>query len=474
MGKRSGKMRTERDSLGTVQIPEDKLWGAQSQRSQQNFCIGNDRFPNEFIHDFALVKKAAALINCKLGDLAPELTELITAACDEIASGKHDEQFLLSVWQTGSGTQTNMNLNEVIANIGNIRSGSTSGSNTPLHPNDHVNRSQSSNDIFPTVMHVSTTRLLRTRLLPALADINTALLEKQAQFDGKIKTGRTHMMDATPITLGQEFGAFVCQLEFASRQLHNSLQGVSELAIGGTAVGTGLNTRPEWAELVTQEISRLCGFGFVSAANKFAQLAAHDALLNVHSALNLLATALLKLGNDIRMMNSGPRCGLSEIRIPANEPGSSIMPGKVNPTQVEALTMVCVRVMGNQTTIGIAASQGQFQLNVYKPLIIHVVMESIGLLTDAINSFTAHCLRGIEANDRQLKHYMERSLMLVTALSPHIGYDKAAQAAKLAQESNLSLRDAVLQLKFLEAEDYDRLVRPDAMLGSQARPKPDK
>ena len=461
----NSNMRTEKDSLGEVEIPAERLWGAQSQRSLTNFAIGRDRFAPVFIHDFALLKKACAQANEELGDLGAEESRLIGLACDEIMEGRHDWEFPLSVWQTGSGTQTNMNLNEVIANLGNREAGSGPGSHSPLHPNDHVNRSQSSNDTFPTVMHITATRLLRQFLLPALDHHIDALEAKETEFRDRIKSGRTHMMDATPVTLGQEFGAFRAQLENARKQLAACLEAVAELAIGGTAVGTGLNTRVNWAETVVRHINGLSGMDFVPAANKFAQLAGHDALLDLHNRLNLLATALFKMGNDIRLMNSGPRCGLAEVSIPANEPGSSIMPGKVNPTQVEALTMVCCRVMGNNTTVSIAASQGQFQLNVFKPVIIHTVMESITLLTDAMRSFTDNCLRGITANDEQLTRYTERSLMLVTALNPHIGYDNAARAAKLAHEKNITLREAVLELELLSGEQYDELVRPGSMLG---------
>lgn len=463
----SDSTRTEKDSLGEVEIAADKLWGAQSQRSLTNFAIGEHRFAPVLIHDFALLKKAAAQANEELGDLPPELSQLIQQACDEIMSGAHDDQFPLSVWQTGSGTQTNMNLNEVIANLGNRHAGSALGSQTPLHPNDHVNRSQSSNDTFPTVMHITATRLTRERLLPALATILAALTGKEVEFKDKITSGRTHMMDATPITLGQEFGAFRAQIEFSHQQIEQALSGLSELGIGGTAVGTGLNTRKQWPATIVDRINALSGMQFVSASNKFAQLAGHDALLHLHGQLNLLATALFKMGNDIRLMNSGPRCGFAEVSIPANEPGSSIMPGKVNPTQVEALTMVCARVMGNNTTVSIAASQGQFQLNVFKPVIIHTVMESLTLLADAMNSFTEHCLSGITANDERLATYTSQSLMLVTALSPHIGYDKAAKAAKYAHEKSLSLRDAVVELDLLSGDDYDRLVRPEDMLGPE-------
>ena len=461
----SDSTRTEHDGFGPIAIAADKLWGAQSQRSLSNFAIGNDRFPAVFIHDFALLKKAAARANATLGDLDSEHAKLIQKACDAIINGEYDAHFPLSVWQTGSGTQTNMNLNEVIANIGNQHAGNELGSHTPLHPNDHVNRSQSSNDTFPTVMHITASRLTRDTLLPALDQLIALLKVKSEEFSDKIKSGRTHMMDATPITLGQEFSAFETQLAFAQARIMEAFDGLAELAIGGTAVGTGLNSKTTWAATVVEEINKLSGMRFSHRGNKFALLAGHDALLNLHNQLNLVATALMKMGNDLRMMNSGPRCGLAEISIPANEPGSSIMPGKVNPTQIEAMTMVCARVMGNNTTVSVAASQGQFQLNVYKPVIIHTIMESLTLLAGTMNSFSNHCLTGINANDEQLAHYTERSLMLVTALSPHIGYDPAAKAAKLADQENITLREAVLKLSLLSAEEYDKLVRPELMLG---------
>lgn len=458
--------RNESDSLGSIAIPANCLWGAQSQRSLQNFAIGTHTFPATFIHDFALVKKAAAQTNLELGELDEKSCELIATACDEILTGQHDDQFPLSVWQTGSGTQTNMNLNEVIANLGNQLQGNVPGSYKPLHPNDHVNKSQSSNDVFPTVMHISATRLALQHLMPALTDLRETLGGKAEEFRDTIKSGRTHMMDATPVTLGQEFTAYQAQLDLASELIDDALQHTRALAIGGTAVGTGLNTPPGWSDKVCARISKLSGLQFRPAANKFSQLAAHDSLANLHNQLSLLAGALLKMANDIRLMNSGPRCGLSEISIPANEPGSSIMPGKVNPTQVEALSMVCLRVLGNNTTVSMATSQGQFQLNVYKPLIIHTVIESTTLLADAMNSFNHRCLAGINANTERLQYYTDRSLMLVTALSPHIGYDNAARAAKLAQKKDITLRNAVLELQLLSAEQYDKLVQPGQMLGN--------
>jgi len=457
--------RMETDSLGQVAIAEGCLWGAQSQRSLHFFAIGDHRFPGHFIHDLVRVKLAAARANAALGELDAERARLIEAACQEVLTGRHDDQFPLSVWQTGSGTQTNMNVNEVLANLGNRIAGQPPGTYQPLHPNDHVNRSQSSNDVFPTVMHLTAHRLTRGTLLPALHELQATLATLEQRFAGRIKTGRTHLMDATPVTLGQEFGAWRAQLELTASQLEAALELLLELAIGGTAVGTGLNTPPNWAATVVGELSALTGTAFRPAPNRFSQLASHDSLVILHAQLRLLATQLYKIASDIRLMNSGPRCGLGEITLPANEPGSSIMPGKVNPTQVEALTMVCLRVLGNDSALAMAASQGQFQLNVYKPLIIHLVMESLQLLSDSVKSFSRHCLAGLVANDARLDQYTDRSLMLVTALSPHLGYERASKAAQYAHANDLSLREAVVQLQLLSGEDYDRLVRPEAMLG---------
>jgi len=456
-------MRTEHDSLGQVELTDDVLWGAQTQRSLHNFRIGRDRFSIEFIHAFALVKKAAAQANHALGKMPDRHAELIASACDEILQGRHDDQFPLSVWQTGSGTQTNMNLNEVIANRGNELAGFDRGSYELLHPNDHVNMSQSSNDVFPTTMHVVTAQAVHG-LLQTLGTLIECIDARVADFKDVLKSGRTHMMDATPITLGQEFSAFSAQLVFSRDQLLAALPSVQQLALGGSAVGTGLNTHPDWSRTVVERISALTGTAFTPAGNKFMALAGHEALVDLHGRLNTLASALFKIANDIRLMNSGPRCGLAELRIPANEPGSSIMPGKVNPTQAEALTMVCVRVMGNQTTVGVAGSQGHFQLNVFKPVIIHTVLESIGLLNDAMASFEEHCLRGLEANREQLQANVSRSLMLVTALSPAIGYEQAAKAAKFADDKQLSLREAVLELALMSADEFDEQVDPRQML----------
>jgi len=457
--------RIERDSLGEVAIAADALWGAQTQRSLENFPIGGQRFPLAFIHDFALVKKAAALANCELGELTERRRELICAACDEIVAGRHDDQFPLVVWQTGSGTQTNMNLNEVIANRANELAGGRRGDREPVHPNDHVNRSQSSNDVFPTVMHVAAARQLRERLLPALEALHGALAAKEGEFAALVKTGRTHLMDATPVTLGQEFGGYRAQLAYAREQLTAVLPQVQALALGGSAVGTGLNTPPGWAATVTGHIAVLAGAPFTSAADKFMALAGHEALVDLHGRLRVLAGALFKIAADIRLLGSGPRCGLGELRLPANEPGSSIMPGRVNPTQVEALTMVAVQVMGNDAAVGFAGSQGQLELNVFKPLLIHNVLESIALLADAMDSFRTRCVAGLRADPDQLQLHLRRSLMLVTALSPIIGYDCAAKIAGKAFAEGISLREAALALGHVDAETFDRVVDPAQMLG---------
>ncbi|RLU04056.1 MAG: class II fumarate hydratase [Ketobacter sp.] len=457
-------MRTESDAIGAVDVPEQALWGAQTQRALHNFQIGDSVFPATFIQQYAVLKKAAAQSNVALGKLNPELGDYIVQACDEIIAGEHDDQFPIAVWQTGSGTQTNMNLNEVIANRANELAGQPRGQRSPVHPNDHVNLSQSSNDTFPTVMHLTVMQGLLQRLAPALAQLIGTLQQKEDEFANRIKSGRTHMMDATPVTLGQEFSGYRHQIQYALEQLDAIQPALSYLAIGGSAVGTGLNTHPLWAETIVAQIAKLTGVAYQPAVNTFSMMAAHDALVDCHGRLKLLATALYKMASDLRLMGSGPRCGLAEISLPANEPGSSIMPGKVNPTQIEALTMVCLRIMGNDTVITMANSQGQFELNVYKPLMLHTLWESITLLADAINSFNQHCLQGIEANDSQLDQYMERSLMLVTTLTPHIGYDNAAKAAKWAHEHDASLKQAVITLGFLNSDDYDKLVVPANML----------
>jgi fumarate hydratase class II len=455
--------RKETDSLGSIDVPDSALWGAQTQRSLQYFAIGTElpggqRFPLPFIHTFALIKKAAALANVELGTLAPPLCKLITQACDEISNGEHDTHFPLVTWQTGSGTQTNMNLNEVIANRANEIAGTARGTKSPVHPNDHVNLSQSSNDVFPTVMNVVITQLLTTNLLPALDAMHAALDDKAREFSTLTKSGRTHMMDASLLTLGDEFSAYRDQLAYAREQINAVLPTVQALAIGGSAVGNGVNTPLRWSETVVRHIAELTGLPFTSAGNKFMALAAHDALTDLSGRLRLLATSLMKIANDLRLMNSGPRCGFAEIRLPANEPGSSIMPGKVNPTQVEALTMVAIQVLGNDAAVGIANSQGQFELNVYKPLVLRNVYESTVLLGDAVQGFTAHCLRGIEADTARLSQYAELSLMRAAELTPVIGYDKAAKSAQYALAHGLSLKQAVLQMGLMTEAGFDAVM----------------
>lgn len=453
--------RQESDSLGAIEVPDHALWGAQTQRSLQNFAIGTElpggqRFPPEFIRAFAQVKKAAALANHELGVLPADLCHLITQACDEIVQGKHAAQFPLVIWQTGSGTQTNMNLNEVIANRANELAGGARGAKTPVHPNDHVNLSQSSNDVFPTVMNVVVATRLVEHLLPALDLLHEALDEKARAFAQLTKTGRTHMMDASPLTLGEEFSGYRDQVAYARSQLAAVVPNVQALAIGGSAVGTGINTPPRWTATVTRHIAALTGIAFTSADNKFMALAAHDALTDLSGRLRLLATSLLKIANDLRLMNSGPRCGLAEIRLPANEPGSSIMPGKVNPTQIEMLTMVAIQVIGNDTAIAFANSQGQFELNVYKPLVFRNVYEAVVLLGDALDGFTRHCLRGLEAATDRLAEYAGASLMRAAELAPFIGYDKAAKSAQLAQERGITLKQAVLELGLMTEAEFER------------------
>ncbi len=456
--------RKESDSLGSIDVLNEALWGAQTQRSLQNFTIGTglpggQRFPQPFIHAFATVKKAAALANRELGKLPADLCNLIVQACNEVVAGKHDDQFPLVVWQTGSGTQTNMNLNEVLANRANELAGAPRGTKQPVHPNDHVNLSQSSNDVFPTVMHVLAATALADKLLPAVNTLHEALAEKSRDFAQLVKTGRTHMMDASPLTLGEEFGGYAAQVAYARSQLAAALPNVRALAIGGSAVGTGLNTPPRWSETVVRHISELTGTAFTSAGNKFMALAGHDALADLSGRLRLLATVLLKIANDIRLMGSGPRCGLGELRLPENEPGSSIMPGKVNPTQVEMLTMVAIQVIGNDAAVAFANSQGQFELNVYKPLILRNVFESIVLLCDALNGFTRLCLRELEADAARLSQYAEASLMRAAELTPYIGYDKAAKSAQYAHERGLSLKQAVLEMGLMTAAEFDQALQ---------------
>ncbi len=463
----SKKTRTETDSMGAIEVPADHYWGAQTQRSLLHFAIGRDTMPRPVIRALGILKKAAAEVNRDLGRLSAEHARLILQAADEVIAGKLDSEFPLRVWQTGSGTQTNMNANEVISNRAIELAGGEMGSKKPIHPNDHVNMSQSSNDTFPTAMHIAAAEQLVHELLPAVGRLRNALLNKSMEFADLIKIGRTHLMDAVPLTLGQEFSGYVEQLDQDIRRIESVLPDIYELAIGGTAVGTGLNTHPQFAGRVAANIARHTGLPFTSAHNKFAALAAHDALVMASGALKTLACSLMKIANDVRWMGSGPRCGLGELSLPENEPGSSIMPGKVNPTQSEAMTMVCVQVIGNDTAISVAGTQGNFELNVFKPLIIHNLMHSILLLTNACDSFRKYCVEGMQANRQKLAEYVTRSLMLVTALSPHIGYDKAAQAAKKAHHENLTLREACLALGFLSGEEFDRLVRPEKMLGPE-------
>ncbi|HYD31013.1 MAG TPA: class II fumarate hydratase [Azospirillaceae bacterium] len=455
--------RMETDSFGPIQVPADRYWGAQTQRSLQNFRIGNERMPAPLVRALGIQKKAAALANMASGVLDPTLGKAIVQAAEEVIDGPLAGEFPLVVWQTGSGTQTNMNANEVIANRAIEIAGGVLGSKQPIHPNDHVNRGQSSNDTFPTAMHVAVVEQLHQRLLPAVTELRVVLARKSAAFDDIVKTGRTHLQDATPITLGQEIGAWVAQLDFALEAVRAAEPGLCELAIGGTAVGTGLNAHPHFGERTAHHLANLTGFPFRAAGNKFAALSAHDALVQISSALRLLAGALMKLANDVRWLASGPRCGIGELIIPENEPGSSIMPGKVNPTQCEALTMVCVQVFGNDAAVAFAGSQGNFQLNVFKPVMVHNVLESIELLGDACEAFREHCAAGIEPNRERIRANLEQNLMLVTALNRHIGYDKAAEIAKKAHREGLTLRAAALATGYVSADEYDRWVEPLAM-----------
>jgi len=456
--------RIEYDTLGEVQVPEDKLWGAQTQRSLQNFKIGGHRMPKEVIYALAMAKKAAALTNAELAVLPEEKARLIAEVCDEILSGALDEHFPLVVWQTGSGTQTNMNLNEVIANRANQKLGQPLGAKKPIHPNDDVNKSQSSNDVFPTAMHIAAYLAVRNRLFPALDKLAAALKDKADAFMPIVKVGRTHLMDAVPMRLGQEFSGYYHQVVAARRDIERTLEEVRELALGGTAVGTGLNAPKGFAEKVAEKIAQLTGAPFVTAPSKFAALATHDPLVSLSSALRRTAVALMKVANDIRLLGSGPRAGLAELNLPENEPGSSIMPGKVNPTQSEAMTMVCCQVIGNDTAITCGAFQGHLELNVFKPLIIYNLLESIRLLADACHSFTDNCVVGIEPNLPTINRHLERSLMMVTSLNPVIGYEKAAKIAQKAHKEDKTLKEAAIELGYLTAEEFDKYVRPEAMV----------
>ena len=460
-------MRKETDSMGAIDVPSDHYWGAQTQRSLVHFAIGHDVMPNELIRAIGILKKAAAIVNQQLKLLPQEKASLIIKAADEVISGKLNCEFPLRVWQTGSGTQTNMNANEVISNRAIELAGGELGSKKPVHPNDDVNKSQSSNDTFPTAMHIAAAEEINHRLIPMVTKLRDALAAKASEYKDIIKIGRTHLMDAVPLTLGQEFSGYVAQLDDNLVRIEGALPGMYQLAIGGTAVGTGLNTHPQFAELVAAQIAQETRLPFVTAPNKFAALAAHDAIVMTSGVLKTLACALMKIANDLRWLGSGPRCGLAELHLPDNEPGSSIMPGKVNPTQCEAMTMVCVQVMGNDTTVGIAGSQGNFELNVFKPVMIYNLLHSIRLLSDACSAFTDYMVVGLEVNTDKIKEYVDDSLMLVTALNPHIGYDKAAQVAKKALKECTTLKQACVELGFLTPEDFDKFVRPEKMIGPE-------
>ncbi|MDT3696026.1 MAG: class II fumarate hydratase [Ignavibacterium sp.] len=457
--------RIEKDTMGEIQVPADKYYGAQTARSLMNFKIGGDRFPRELIRALGILKKAAALTNKELGTLPSDKADLIVKAADEVIEGKLDEHFPLVVWQTGSGTQTNMNSNEVISNRAIELAGGEMGSKKPIHPNDDVNKAQSSNDTFPTAMHIAAVEEIHRRLIPMVTKLRDALAAKEKEFKDIIKIGRTHLMDAVPLTLGQEFSGYVQMLSNGLDRINASLPRLYELALGGTAVGTGLNTHPQFAVKSAEHIAKITGKKFVTAPNKFEALAAHDALVEFSGVLKTLAASLMKIANDIRFLGSGPRCGLGELNLPENEPGSSIMPGKVNPTQSEALTMVCAQVFGNDVAVNFGGATGHFELNVFKPVIIFNVLNSIRLISDACESFTDHCVVGIEANIINIKKHLENSLMLVTALNPHIGYDNAAKVAKKAHKENTTLKQAAMDLGLLTSEKFDEVVRPEKMVG---------
>jgi fumarate hydratase class II len=460
---KSTSTRTETDSFGPIEVPSDRYWGAQTQRSWQNFRIGKDRMPIEIVHALGIVKLAAAETNHELGLLDARRAGAITRAAREVIDGKLDDNFPLVVWQTGSGTQTNMNVNEVIANRAIELLGGKLGTKAPVHPNDHVNMSQSSNDSFPTAMHIAAARKIIADLIPALTELHRALRQKEKAFSGIVKIGRTHTQDATPLTLGQEFSGYAAQVESGLARLRVTVKELYPLAQGGTAVGTGLNSKPKFAKLFARHAAKITKLPFTSAPNKFEALASNDAYVSVHGAINSVATGLFKIANDIRFLGSGPRSGLGELILPENEPGSSIMPGKVNPTQCEAMTMVCCEVFGNHTAITVAGSQGQFELNVYKPVLAYCMIHSIQLLADASHSFTENCVKGIRADEKRIRDLMQRSLMLVTALAPKIGYDNAAKVAKEAHARGTTLKEEALRLGFVSAAEFDRLVQPDKM-----------
>jgi fumarate hydratase class II len=458
------KTRTESDSFGPIEVAADRHWGAQTERSRNNFRIGDERMPVALTHALAIVKRAAAETNMTLGSLDSKRGRAIVQAAQEVIDGKLDDHFPLVVWQTGSGTQSNMNVNEVISNRAIQMLGGEPGSKKPVHPNDHVNMSQSSNDSFPTAMHIAAAQEIVHRLLPALEHLHAALAKKEKEFARIVKIGRTHTQDATPLTLGQEFSGYTAQVKSGMARIKVALKDLYPLAQGGTAVGTGLNSKPQFAKIFAQRVADITRLPFVSAPNKFEALAAHDAYVFAHGALNALATGLFKIANDIRLLGSGPRSGFGELILPENEPGSSIMPGKVNPTQTEALTMVCCQVFGNHTTMTVAASQGHFELNVFKPVLAYCMLQSIRLLADASRSFTDNCVSGIKANEQRIKELMERSLMLVTALAPKIGYDNAAKVAKLAHQRGTTLREEAVRGGFVSEKEFDRLVRPEKMI----------
>ncbi len=456
--------RIETDSFGEIEVPADAFWGAQTQRSLQNFDIGTEKMPAPVVRALGIQKKAAALANLALGALDAKLGNAIVQAADEVIDGSMEGQFPLSVWQTGSGTQTNMNANEVIAGRANEILSGTRGGKSPVHPNDHVNMGQSSNDSFPTVMHIATAESVYHDLIPSLEMLQSALAKKSEEFSGIVKNGRTHLQDATPLTLGQEFSGYAAQIAYGIARVKSALPRVMMLAQGGTAVGTGINCKIGFAEKFAAEVSQITGLDFVTAENKFEALASHDALVELSGALNVLSVSLMKIANDIRLMGSGPRSGIGELLLPENEPGSSIMPGKVNPTQCEAMTMVCAQIMGNHVAVTVAGSNGHFELNVFKPVIIYNVLQSIQLIADSCRSFTDRCLVGIEPNHERIKFLMENSLMLVTALNPHIGYDNAARIAKKANKEGTSLREAGMALGLLTSDQYDQWVRPEDMI----------
>lgn len=457
--------RIETDSMGEIQVPENKYYGAQTARSLMNFKIGGERFPRELIKALGILKKAAALTNKELGILPADKADLIVKAAEEVIDGKLDDHFPLVVWQTGSGTQTNMNANEVISNRAIEISGGVMGSKKPVHPNDDVNKAQSSNDTFPTAMHIAAVEEIHRRLIPMVIKLRDALAAKSNEFKDIIKIGRTHLMDATPLTLGQEFSGYTQQLTNGLERINGCMSRMYELALGGTAVGTGLNTHPDFAVKSAAKIASITGLPFITARNKFESLAAHDALVELSGVLKTIAVSLMKIANDVRWLGSGPRSGIGELSLPENEPGSSIMPGKVNPTQSEAMTMVCAQVFGNDVAVNFGGAMGNFELNVFKPVIIYNVLQSIKLLADSCESFTDHCVVGIEANKNNIKKHLDNSLMLVTALNPHIGYDNAAKVAKKAHKENKTLKEAVVELNLMSAEKFDEVVRPEKMIG---------